>query len=312
VSQFAPYLGKTLDDGNKADATSRGDMRANMMQAAQRANEVNRAHPEGVTVYHAIVVGRGSRSVEDRLKFLTSKRVGEQQSVSVGALKNSLWDHNLVIVGTAKKLSYYWPTDIHTKPVPGNLRAKVPLDFHRPPDFRPYDEALVDLKDVTWHTIFFNTENPKAVEFASYGAPAGMSGPQNIRRLAKQFGMELRTPDSASPDEHGPLVHRYEAQKQIDKMTRYNVFLYQGIMQFTQEIKSGSGDHPDHMVSMAAEIEEHLQKVDVEHKDMIKYPEKRVQAMRQTFDWLKQAYQTLHSYMSSGHDDTGGGMDTEY
>lgn len=242
------------------DYKGTNDARKDLHAAAWRAQQINQKSPNGVTVYHSIVPNRITRTLDSILRFLTSKNPKEEQSVSV---TKGIWDANLVLVGTAKKLVAYWDTDIHTKPVPTSHHLKIPLDAHRPSDFRPYDEALIKLGDVNWKYLYINDENDHTIQ--------SVGGMDNLRKITLKYGLILKNVGSASEP---PVKKRYEIQKIIEKFSNFNNFLYLSILQNNTD----------------PEVVNKLSNIDIHHHDLVKHPEKRADEMQKTFHWLRDVY----------------------
>lgn len=288
VSMFKPAIQAGEHPELKAPVDYKGtnDARRDLHAAAQRAQMLNRQYGGKVPVYHSIIPSRKTRGLDATLRFLHSKNGTQEQSVSV---KKGIWDAGMVLVGTAKLL-YYWETDIHTKGIPGNPGMKIPLDAHRPKDFRPYDEALIRLSDVQWHEMYVDFDNEQIVQ-----AGGGYDG---IKALADQYGLKLK--HTAMAHESSPLSKRYEFQVTIDHLSEPNKNLRDDLLAAAEKVRTDPHKFDPKVVEFAIEVHKIVEKLDPLHQSFIKFPEKRSKLMQQTFDQLKSLHDKFK--MVAGND----------
>jgi len=217
-----------------------------------------------------------------------SKNPQQEQSVSV---HKGIWDAGMVLVG-AGKLSYYWETDIHTKPVPGNPGLKIPLDAHRPKDFRPYDEALIRLSDVQWTELYVDFDNEEMVQAAG--------GLEHLQAIAQKYGLKLK--HTAQSPETSPLSKRYEFAVTIKHLSEPARNIHHWIMMVTTQILAVPAEFPPEVVSYAQKVHPIIEKLDPTHEAMVKHPEKRARMLNKTFDELRFVYMKLKE-MLKGHEE---------
>jgi len=291
MSKLAIQAGQHPTLGMPIDYRGTGEAQADVSAAGKRAQELTDWGATEVNVYHSIAPSNSSnkravRPLGDILTFLVQNRSPKEEiSVSV---KKGLWDAGMVLVGSTRELVAYWPTDVHTKPVPGNPRMKIPLDAKRPPDFRPYDEALVELGKVRWHTLYIDS-NSKSV--------ADLGGPIQVQKVARMFGLAVKKIDQGSADD--PMVRtRYESQAAIQKYTKYNTYLHQHILRLADQAESQP--YSPEIVQKLTQIKDDLGNKDPTHQDLIKYPAKRASALQTMFNWLKQIYDFIVSLVGLG------------
>jgi hypothetical protein len=281
VSLFKPAIQAGVHPELQApvDYTSASDARDDLHKAAIRAQQLNREYRGKVPIYHSIIIDRKKRPLEDTFKLLFSKNAANEQSVSV---KKGIWDAGLVLQGYTKRLLYYWDTDIHTKSIPGNKGLKIPLDAKRPSDFRPYDEALVCLSDVNWTHLYVDEENEKVVNAAG--------GLENLETLAKNYGLEFKHVAHSE----GLLKQRYEYQVTIDQYLKPTVELYRRLLNRIEKILSAE-DFSRNKQGKALLIKRNLTNIDPTFSQLVKFPEKRAEALKSLYEKLEKWGAVLRS-----------------
>ncbi len=272
------------------DYTSPEDMKSDVMQARQRAAQLNQ-QPGGVNVYMAIVPNNAVRPIQQILAFnLKPPDVRREVAVSVN---KGLWMEGLVLVGKTKKLITYYPTDVRTKQVPlapgsNKLGPEIlPTQAHRPANFRHYDEATVRIGDIQWHTIYYDPDD----EFFKNN----IGSEENLRQLVQPYGIEVKRTDRHVAD---PMISsRYSVEVSLRSLIEKNVQIHQLVIQASQQILSEPHQYPSDVVEKVSQIHDEVSKHDPTHKQLRDHAINRLDAVKKSFMWLKQLFQYLHSWI---------------
>lgn len=279
-------------DGSPAsiDYKNAQEGRRDFLAAAKRAQDLNKLHPEGVTVYHSIVPHRMKFPLEKVLSFMVmNKNPREEQSVSV---KKGLWDSSMVLVGKTKKLLAYWDTDVHTKGVPNNSAMKIPLDSKRSSDFRPYDEALVRLGDVKWQSLHYNSKNEELLQ--------AVGGEERLKQIADFFGLQLNPIGSGNDD--ALIYKRHDLENSIDHVSQKNQQMYKMILSMIDYLDQ----HKPHLASQTQDVKSKLNNFDVSQKHLMSQAPKRLDSVKFIMNNLIYLYHTVHALVN---DDSGKGYE---
>lgn len=273
-----------IDYSNPKDAM--GDMR----KAAYRAEEINRSHPDGVTVYHSIVPNNVTRPLSSILTFLIKNpNPRNEQSVSVS---KGIWESGMVVVGKTKKLIAYWGTDVRTKGVVGNQAMKMPTQAKRDLDFRPYDEALVRLGDVKWHTIHYDPNNKFLMD--------SVGGEENLNQIANNFNLSLKK-IGVHADEGGSddnlVLQRHSVEISMQHLISKNVDLHRMLIRVTTNVEEDSHRYPPEVVDHCSRVRDELENNDPTHTHLRDNASKRLGALKSSYNMLVMFYRQLRQLL---------------
>lgn len=263
------------------DYADKDDAREDIQKAAQRAQEINMTHPGGVNVYFAIVPNNAIRPLDSTLKWLI-KPPNARREISV-SVKKGVWESGMVLVGRTKKLIAYWNTDVRTKHVPGGPEI-LPTQAHRPDDFRPYDEAIVRVGDIKWHTIYYDPTD----DFI-----ANKIGRDYLMKLSSELGMELKTIGKDSD----PLVaKRHGIELTMRDLISHNNNMKQMLLRVVSDIVQQS-DVSAEIAGNIAIIGKTVAEHDPTHPHLRDHASRRMDAMKKSFMWLKSLLNQIYEFI---------------